>query len=181
MRISGLLDNAAAIASFGLPLEPLQRILYASLDHLAAKCFEYPCPPTWRENEVSAILHEAGDGVNRCASGGLIVCDAQSAKNPMDLMLLGIHRLDLERTVPPQRVFQIDYLSGRGFPLRHDAHRARMPPFIPKCWLREQLPDSFNGGCDNCHWADGESHKLSSFIRWLTAAQPTQSRRHERG
>jgi len=29
MRISGLLDNAAAIASFGSPLEPLQRIVYA--------------------------------------------------------------------------------------------------------------------------------------------------------
>jgi len=40
MRISGFLDNSAAIASFGLPLEPLQRILYASLERLAAKCFE---------------------------------------------------------------------------------------------------------------------------------------------
>ena len=112
MRILGLLDNAAAIASLGPVLEPLQRILYTSLDHLAAKCFEYPCPPTWRENEVSAILHAAGDGVNSRARGGLIVCDAQTAKNPMDLMLLGIHRLDLERPVPPQRVFQIDYLAG---------------------------------------------------------------------
>jgi hypothetical protein len=40
MRLSGLLDNAAAIASFGHPLEPLQRILYAGFDHFAAKGLE---------------------------------------------------------------------------------------------------------------------------------------------
>ncbi len=100
MRISGLLDNAAAIASFGPPLEPLQRILYASLDHLAAKCFEHPTQPAWREGEVSAKLHAAGDGVNSCAGGGLIVGDTHSAQNPVDLMFLGVHRLDLERAVP---------------------------------------------------------------------------------
>src|SRR5690349_16295721 len=165
MRLSGLLDNAAAIVSFGPPLEPLQRILYASLDRLGAKCFEYPSPPTWREGEVSAKLHAARGGVNSRASGGLIVGDAQSAQNPMDLMLFGIHRLDLEHAVPPQRVFQIDHLAGRGFPLRHDAHRVRMPPFIPKCWIREQFPDALNRGSNNCHWADCESHRFSSFRR----------------
>ena len=67
MRISGLLDHSAAIASFGPPLEPLQRILYASLERLAAKFFEYPPPPTWRESEVSAKLHATGGGVDSCA------------------------------------------------------------------------------------------------------------------
>ena len=33
IRLSGRLDNAAAIASFGLALEPLQRFLYAGFDH----------------------------------------------------------------------------------------------------------------------------------------------------
>ena len=76
MRISGLLDKAAAIATFSSPLEPLQRVLYASLDPLAAKCIENPTPPTWRESEVSAILHATGDSVNSCAGGGLMVDDA---------------------------------------------------------------------------------------------------------
>jgi len=40
VRISGWLDNAAAIASFGLALEPLQRFLYAGFDHFAAKRLE---------------------------------------------------------------------------------------------------------------------------------------------
>ena len=110
IRVS--LKNFAVIASFGRPLEPLQRILYPSLDHLAAKGFEYPSPPTWRESEVSAILHEAGDGVKRGAGGRLVVGDTHSGQNPVDLMLLGVHGLDLERAVPPQRVFQIDYLAG---------------------------------------------------------------------
>src|SRR5512139_413139 len=143
MRLSGRLDNAAAIASFGPPLEPLQRILYASLDPLAAKCVEYPSPPTWRENEVSAILHAAGDGVNSCAGGGLIVDDSKSIKKPVYLMLFNIHHLYAKRPIPllaPRQGFQIDHLPGRGFPLRHDAHRACIPPFIPKCWLREQFP-----------------------------------------
>jgi len=78
MRISGLLNNAAAIASFGPALEPLQRIPYASLNHLAAKCCEYPPPPTWRESEVSAILHATGDGVDSGAGGGLMVDDADT-------------------------------------------------------------------------------------------------------
>src|SRR5512141_251195 len=86
MRLSGLPDNAAAIASFGPALEPLQRILYASLDHPAAECFEYPSPPAWRESEVSAKLHATGGSVNSCAGGGLIVDDAKSIKNPVDLM-----------------------------------------------------------------------------------------------
>ena len=73
MRISGLLGNAAAIASFGPPLEPLQPILDASLKRLAAKCFEHPAPPTWRESEVSAKLHATGGGVDSCAGGGLMV------------------------------------------------------------------------------------------------------------
>jgi len=73
MRISGLLDNSAAIASFGLLLEPLQRILSASLERLAAKFFEYPPPPTWRESEVSAKLHATGGGVDSCAGDGCFV------------------------------------------------------------------------------------------------------------
>jgi hypothetical protein len=40
MRISGLPDNATAIAGFGLPLEPLQRILYTAFDYFAAKRLE---------------------------------------------------------------------------------------------------------------------------------------------
>src|SRR5438270_9619094 len=73
MRISGLLDTTAAIASFGLLLEPLQRILYASLERLAAKFFEYPPQPTWRESEVSAKLHATGGGVDSCAGDGGVV------------------------------------------------------------------------------------------------------------
>jgi hypothetical protein len=46
MRISGLLNDAAVRASFGPPLESLQRILYASLDRLAEEFLEYPPPPT---------------------------------------------------------------------------------------------------------------------------------------
>jgi hypothetical protein len=73
MRISELLDNSAAIASFGLPLEPLQRILYAILERLATKFFEYPPQPTWRESEVSAKLHATGGGIDSCAGNGCIV------------------------------------------------------------------------------------------------------------
>src|SRR5512146_3097171 len=100
MGISGLHGNAAVVASLGLALESLQRILYASLNRIAAKCCEYPSPPAWWESEVSAILHAAGDGVNRCAGGGLMVDDAQSAKNPLDLVLFRIHPLDPERRIP---------------------------------------------------------------------------------
>jgi hypothetical protein len=77
MRVSGLLDDSAAIASFGPPLEPLQRILYISLERLAAKFFEYPSPPAWRESEVSAILDATGGGVDSCAGDGCMVGDAQ--------------------------------------------------------------------------------------------------------
>lgn len=68
-----LLDNSAAIASFGPALEPLQRILYARLERPAAKLFEYPTPPAWRESKVSAKLHATGGSVNSCAGGGLMV------------------------------------------------------------------------------------------------------------
>jgi hypothetical protein len=57
--MSGRLSNAVSITSFGYPLEPLQRILYASLNQLASKCFEHPTRPAWREGEVSARLPEA--------------------------------------------------------------------------------------------------------------------------
>jgi hypothetical protein len=73
MAVSGLLDNGAAIASFGLPLEPLQRILYAILECLATKFFEYPSQPTWRESEVSAKLHATGGGIDSCAGDGCVV------------------------------------------------------------------------------------------------------------
>jgi hypothetical protein len=146
-------------------------MLYASFDHLAAKCLEHPTQPTWREGEVSAKLDEAGEGVQGGAGGGLIVGDAHSAQDPVDLMLFRIHRLDLERTVPTQRVFQIDHLPRRGLAIRHDAQGVRMPPFIPKCWLQEQFPDALNRGCDNCPWADGKSHRFSSFQRDGNAAQ----------
>src|SRR5260370_39640856 len=86
-RISGLLDNSAAIASFGLPLEPLQRIPYASLERLAAKFFEHPSPPTWREREVSAKLHATGGAVDSCASDGCFVDGAESQRD-MHLGLL---------------------------------------------------------------------------------------------
>ena len=110
--MSGRLDNAVSIASFGYPLEPLQQIVYARLDQLAAKCFEHPSQPTWRESEVSARLHETEGDVERGAGGGLIVGDAQSSQNPLDLILFGIHRVDLEHAVPPHRFFQIDHLAG---------------------------------------------------------------------
>src|SRR5436190_5680966 len=136
MRISGPLDTSAAIASFGLPLEPLQRILYASLERLAAKCFEYPSPPTWRESEVSAKLHAAGGAVDSCAADGCFVdgaewkCDMQ-----LDLMLFTIHHLNPDRNIPlpaQRRGFRIHHLPGRGFPRRHDALRAHIPPYILK-------------------------------------------------
>src|SRR6266480_6735710 len=168
-RISGLLDNSAAIASFGLPLEPLQRILYASLERLAAKCFEYPSPPTWRESEVSAKLHATGGGIDSCAADGCFVDGAEWKRDmQLDLMLFRIHHLDPERHIPlpaQPRGFRREHLPGRGFPLRHDALRARIPPYIIECWLREQFPYAFNWSCDNCCWADGEAHTFSSFER----------------
>ncbi len=101
MRRSGLLDNAAAIASFGPPLEPLQRILYVSLEGLAAKCFEYPPPPTWRESEVSAILHATGGGIDSCAGEGCLVDGAEWKRDmQLDLMLFRIHHLYPERHIP---------------------------------------------------------------------------------
>ena len=100
-RYSGLLDNSAAIASFGRLLESVQRILYASLERLSAKCFEYPAPPTWRDSEVSAKLHATGGGVNSCAGGGLMVDGAQWKRDmELDLMLFRIHHLDPERHIP---------------------------------------------------------------------------------
>ena len=101
MRISGLLDNSAAIASFGPPLEPLQRILYASLERLAAKCFEYPSPPTWRESEVSAKWHATGGGVDSCAADGCFVDGAEWKRDmQLDLMLFRIHHLYPESHMP---------------------------------------------------------------------------------
>jgi hypothetical protein len=101
MRISRLLDNSAAIASFGPPLEPLTRILYVSLECLAAKFFEHPTPPTWRESEVSAILHATGGGVNSCAGDGCIVDDAQWKRDmQLDLTLFRIHHLYPESHIP---------------------------------------------------------------------------------
>jgi hypothetical protein len=98
---SGLLANAATIASFGPPPEPLQRVLYVSLERLAAKCFEYPTPPSWRESEVSAILDATGGGVNSCAGEGCMVDGAQWKRDmQLDLMLFRIDHLDLERHIP---------------------------------------------------------------------------------
>src|SRR5436309_15819107 len=95
------LDNLAAIASFGLPLEPLQRILYPSLKHLAAKFFEYPPQPTWRESEVSAKLHATGGSIDSCTGDGCFVDGAQWKRNTqLDLMLFRIHPLDPERHIP---------------------------------------------------------------------------------
>src|SRR5215469_4656019 len=90
-----------AIASFGPPLESLQRILYASLERLAAKCFEYPTPPTWRESKVSAILHATGSSVESGAGDGFMVDDAQWKRDmQLDLMLFRIHHLYPERHIP---------------------------------------------------------------------------------
>lgn len=74
---SGLPGNFAAIVRFGPALEPLQPILHASLEQLAAKFFEDPTPPTWRECEVSAKLYATGSGVERDAGDGWLVDDAQ--------------------------------------------------------------------------------------------------------
>ena len=99
--VSRLLDNSAAIASFGHPLEPLHRILYTILECLAAKFFEHPTPPTWRESEVSAKLHATGGGVNSSAGGGLMVDGAQWKRDmELDLMLFRIHHLYPERHIP---------------------------------------------------------------------------------
>jgi hypothetical protein len=93
--------SSAAIANFGHPLEPLQRILYVSLEHLAAKCCEDPSPPAWRESEVSAILHATGGGVESGASNGGIVDKAQGKRDmQLDLMLFRIDHLDPESYVP---------------------------------------------------------------------------------
>lgn len=70
-----------AIASFGSALQPPQSILYTILKCLAAKFFEHPTPPSWRESEVSTELHATGGGVNRCAGGGLMVDGAQWERN----------------------------------------------------------------------------------------------------
>src|SRR3989442_6527311 len=134
MRISGLLDNAAAITSFGPPLEPLQRILYVSLERLATKFFEHPTPPTWRESKVSAILHATGGGVDSCAGDGCMVDEAQWKRDmQLDLMLFRIHHLYPKSHIPlpaQRRSFRIEHLPRRGFPLRHDALRRHMHPFI---------------------------------------------------
>jgi hypothetical protein len=77
-------------------------------------------------------------------------------------MLVRIHHLYRERRTQQHR-FQIDHLSGRGFPLWYDTRRARIPPFIPQGWLREQLRDAFHWGGDHGRWTDGEAHTGSSF------------------
>ena len=52
------------ILSFRGTLETLQGIFYAGSDCFRAKGFEKPTPPTWWEDEVSAIFDAAGpDGI----------------------------------------------------------------------------------------------------------------------
>ena len=158
MQISGLLLNtSAAIASFSHPLEPLQRILYASLERLAAKFFEHPTPPTWWENEVSAELHTTGGGIDSCAGDGFVVDDTQWKRNMhLDLTFFRIHHLYPESHIPlpaQPRSFCIEHLPWRDFPLRYDALCARIPPFIIECWLTEQFPYAFDWGRNNCYWA----------------------------
>jgi hypothetical protein len=55
------------ILSFRGILEALQGIFYAGSDCFRAKCFEKPTPPTWGEDEVSAILDATGGRVDGSA------------------------------------------------------------------------------------------------------------------
>ena len=48
-------------------LEALQGIVDAGSELFRAKLFHGPTPPTWREDEVSAILESGRSRVNSCA------------------------------------------------------------------------------------------------------------------
>lgn len=163
------------IAGFGPPLEPLQRILYASLERLAAECRKHPTPPTWREREVSAKLHATGDGVEGCAGDGHMVDCAQWKRGlRLELMLFRIHLLYPQHHIPrpaQRRRFRIERLSGRRFSLRRNALRARIPPDIIERWIRKQFPYAFNWGRDYCRWTKSESHTSFPFQRSSYAAQ----------
>src|SRR5574341_86275 len=118
MRVSGLLGNSIAIASLGGALESQQLILYFCLERLAAKFFDHPTQPAWRESEVSAKLHATGGSVNGCGGDGGIVDGAQWQGNmQLDLVLFRIHSLYPESHIPgpaKRRGFCIDHLPGRG-------------------------------------------------------------------
>lgn len=88
------------ILSFRGTLEALQGILYAGSEWFRAKCFEEPTPPTWGEDEVSAILDATGGRVDGSAGDVWFHLQAQGKKSMQaELVSFGIDLFDLEDEV----------------------------------------------------------------------------------
>src|SRR5690242_7676865 len=90
----------------------------------------------------------------------------REAGKELDPVLLGIDCLYLYVHVPiPAQSpgFPMEQLPGRGFPLRHDALRAHIPPLIIERWLVEEFPDILYRGCDRCGRACRDSHTFPPF------------------
>jgi hypothetical protein len=85
------------ILSFRCALEALQGIFYAGSDSLRAKCFEKPTPPTWWEDEVSAILDAAGGRMDGIAGNERLLLQSEWKENMQaELVSFGIDLFDLE-------------------------------------------------------------------------------------
>jgi len=89
------------IRSFRGTLETLQGIIYAGSDCFRAKSFEKPTPPTWGEDEVSAILDVTGGRVYGRAGNVWFLLQSKWEKNVQaELVSFVVDLFDLEDEVP---------------------------------------------------------------------------------
>ena len=92
------------ILSFRGTLEALQGIFDAGSDGFRATCFEEPTPPTWGEDEVSAILDAAGGRVDGSAGDVWFLLQSKGEKNvQIELVSFGVDLFDLEEEAPGAR------------------------------------------------------------------------------
>jgi len=152
------------ILSFRGTLEALQGIIYAGSDCFRAKCFEEPTPPTWWEDEVSAIFDAAAGRVDGSAGDVWFLLQSQWEKNvQVELVSFGIDRFDLEDEVQgAAKGFSSegDGLAYGGWTFWLKTFYLDIGPVGIAFLLYEVPPDHLNRGCDDGGGTDCQAHSM---------------------
>jgi hypothetical protein len=152
------------ILPFRGTLEALQGTFYAGSDSFRAKCFEEPTPPTWGEDEVSAILDATGGRVDGSAGDVCFLLQSHWEKNmQVELVSFGIDRFDLEDEVQgAAKGFSSegDGLAYGGWTFWLKTFYLDIGPLGIPFPSYEVPPDHLDRRRDDCDGTDGQAHSM---------------------
>jgi hypothetical protein len=150
--------------SFRGTLEALQGIFYAGSDRFRAKFFEEPTPPTWGEDEVSAILDAAGGRVDGSAGDVWFLLQPQWEKNMQaELVSVRIDLFDLEDEVQgAAKGFssEVDGLACCGWTFWLNTFYLDIRPLGVAFPFYEVPPDHLDRRRDDCGGTDCQAHNM---------------------